>query len=1049
MNKTRRKTIQALFGFLFIVAWFPIDAEAQGKPDGIEIKGKVVDETNNPLDGATVLIKGRNKGTKTDKDGAFTLQVTSTDVLMISFLNYEPQEVSVDGRQALNIKLVPVNKGLDEVVVIGYGTVAKRDLTGAVGSVDMIDFMKAPVRSFDEALQGKISGVQVVMGDGQPGNTANIVIRGNNSITQGNSPLYVIDGFPMDGNDNSSINPSDIESIEVLKDASATAIYGARGANGVIIVTTKRGKEGAPKVAYEGYYALQKDYNRIPVMSPYEFVRLQNELDPKIADIYLGAIGKTLEDYRDTKGIDWSDMVLQVAPQYNSNLSILGGTKATKYSISLSNLNQDGVIRNSGFDRWQGRVTMDHEISKRVKIGVNVNYSDHQTHGFPVNSGGGSSSFMWSVWAYRPVVGDPNLDLINMTEDPEIGSGPARTNPYLQVENELFESRTKSLMANANVSIEVFKGLRFRSTLGVSDIGVGNSEFHNSKTRPGSPIPGNTMGVNGQRRFSSNTTFTNENTLTYSSTFGLNRLTALAGYTYQKNKTNSFAARGSQVPNESLGLDGLDEAKGYTITSATSSGWGLQSFLARAIYSYDAKYDLTLSMRADGSSRFSKSNRWSDFYSGAIAWRISEEKFMENLTWISDAKFRVSYGTTGNNNVGNFSYMPQIKVTGGDSRYDYSFGNQAPDLGAVIYSIGNENLKWETTTQFNAGLDWYMFKNRMNLTVDYYKKVTSDLLINADLPAHKGYPKAFKNIGEVQNQGWELNINTENVQTQNFSWSSNFNISFNRNRVNALTEGQQTLVTIIDGSFPASGYIAKVGYPIGMFYGAVYDGLYQYDDFIKASDGTYILNPNLPSQSTLANRNAVIPGYAKYKDLNNDQVINSDDFTIIGDPNPDFIGGFTNNIRYRNFDLNLFFQFSYGNEMLNANRMTLEEGRHINTNQYASLANRWTVENPDGDVPRIRSSNNTNWLSSRVVEDASYIKLKNIALGYTIPRLSISQLYINNLRIYGVVQNIYTWTKYSGSDPEVSTRHSALTPAYDSSSYPACRMFTFGASLTF
>ncbi|HIW66478.1 MAG TPA: SusC/RagA family TonB-linked outer membrane protein, partial [Candidatus Alistipes intestinipullorum] len=454
--------------------------------------------------------------------------------------------------------------------------------------------------------------------------------------------------------------------------------------------------------------------------------------------------------------------------------------------------------------------------------------------------------------------------------------------------------------------------------------------------------------------------------------------------------------------------------------------------------------------RADGSSKFSTSNRWGYFHAGAVRWRFTEENWMkQNVKWLSDGSINISYGSTGNNGVGEYSYLPQIGFSSGSTYYDYSFNGAYPSSGAIVQTIGNSDLKWETTYTFNTRLDLGFLKNRINLVAEYYWKDTRDLLINAQLPAHLGYSTAYRNVGRVENRGFEFTLNTTNIATPKFRWTTDFNISFNRNKVLELANDQTVLPSDMKITNGAALYIAKVGEPIGMMYGALTDGLYQYEDFDQASDGSWILKGDRPSQSTTSNRAGVLPGYQRFKDLNNDLQITQDDMTIIGNPNPDFIGGFTNNFEFYNFDLQLFFTFSYGNDILNMNRYYLEEGRQVSTNLFATYADHWSEDNPDGKLPRPRSTSNTAWSSDRYVEDGSYLRLRNLNLGYTLPAKICQKLYMSNLRVYFSAQNLLTWTAYSGQDPTISTRNTARTPGYDYSAYPIPKTFIFGIQATF
>jgi TonB-linked SusC/RagA family outer membrane protein len=1006
------------------------------------VSGKVTDSSDELLPGVNVVIKGTTTGTVTDVNGKFTIAVSGKNqTLVFTFIGYKPVEVDLAEESSLTVKMESESIGLDEIVAIGYGTMKKRDLTGSVASVNMKDLEKAPVISFDLAIGGKVAGVMTTTEDGQPGAQAEIVIRGTNSITGSNSPLFVVDGFPMEDISYGSLNPSDIASIEILKDASATAIYGARGANGVILVTMKRGTEGAAKVTYDGYLSIANDVNKMKLLSPYEFVKMQVEYYPTTSgNAYTTALNRTLDYYRNVKGYDWQDIILRTALTHNHSVGLTGGTKSTKYAASLSYMNQDGIVHFSDYDRYQGRFSLDQTLGDKIKTGLTGSFSKTHKSGYEVGDGG----IMYTIWAYRPVYTDDSLDILNMEFDDEVSDGGrVRMNPWIQLKNTYHHVYGRQFTGNVYLSWEILKGLTLRSTIGVTYSSNQTDNFYNSKTDQGRVAPGNLLGVYGTRAFSEGTTLTNENTVTHRMKFKKQTLTTVAGITQQHYGQNAYSFRGADIANEDLGINALEEGTQYSILSNSTTEYALQSFLIRAIYSYDSKYDLTLSGRSDGSSRFASANRWGHFYSGALAYRLSREKFMKQFKWLDDAKIRLGYGTTGNNGVGNYSYLPLMGFTG----FQYSFGDQVPLLGAKVTSVGNSNLKWETTDQINGGLDLILYKGRISLIVDFYNKITRDLLLNARIPTSTGYSTAYRNVGKVQNKGLEITLNTINISKKYFNWSTNFNISFNRNSVLGLSEGQESLTTSIISTYGAQ-YIAKVGYPISMIYGAVNDGLYQLSDFDLDASGNYVLKQGIPSQSTTANRKVMRPGYEKFVDQNGDFQINQDDLTIIGDPNPDFIGGVTNNLQYKGFDLNLFFIFSYGNDIVNYNRFMLERGTE-NTNQLASYANRWSVDNQVTDIPRSLSVTNMAYISDRIVEDASFLRLKNIALGYNFPVKLAQKVSAGMVRIYISGQNLWTLTSYSGPDPTVSTRNTSLTRGWDYSAYPIARTITFGAQVTF
>nr|WP_294870912.1 TonB-dependent receptor [uncultured Pedobacter sp.] len=1039
-------TFSVIFTWILVMA-LPSAGNAQSK----NISGKVTSSDNEPLFGVTVFEKGTKTGATTDADGKFVITVSNANAtLSFRYVGYQSRDIPLNGKNVINLALKSLDNALNEIVVIGYGATARKDLTGSVGQVKMDEFEKAPVKSFDEALAGRVAGVQVSGADGQPGSINNIVIRGAGSITQDTSPLYVVDGFPLEDANNNSINPADIASIDILKDASATAIYGARGANGVIIITTKRGNIGEPVIAYNGYYGFQKNTKTIDLMSPYEFVKYQLELDPVNTNTTYLADGKTLDDYKNVKGINFQDQIYRNAPMQSHDISIRGGSDKTRYSISGNIIGQDGVVLNSDFRRYQGRITLDQNVNQKLKIGVNLNYSYSASNGSIVNAASpiqsASTNLLYAVWGYRPVSGnDNNLDdeLFDPGFDYNV-IADYRVNPVISAKNELRRRLITGLIANGYAEYKIIPSLTLRVTGGITNNMQRDEAFNNSQTQLGNPR--NSSGVNGSVYYNPSTIWLNENTLSYKRVFNkVHDFTILAGYTMQGNKTgrNGFAAL--NVPNESLGLDGLDESPSLIGTSL-SSRWGLLSYLGRINYTYKSKYYFTASFRSDGSSKFAQGKRWGYFPSGALSWRMSAEEFMKKLTFVSDAKLRLSYGETGNNRVADFSYLDQITQP---NSAGYSYGNGSPSKGAILSAFGNANLKWETTKQVNIGYDLSLFKQRVNLTLDIYRKTTHDLLLQALLPYTTGLSDAYKNVGKMQNQGLEISLNTVNIHGKEFNWSSSFNISFNRNKVLALSENQTSLKSPVsfDQKWNAlSPYIALLGQPVGQFYGAIWDGVYQYEDFDKSPQGVYTLKDNIPRNGNPT----VQPGDIKYKDLDGDGNVNANDFTVIGRGLPKHTGGLSNNFSYKGFDLNVFLQWSYGNDIINANRMLFDgNGKQSRFfNQYASYANRWQPDNPSNTLFRT-GGQGPFYYSSRVVEDGSYLRLKTISLGYNFPARIFQKAQFKSLRIYASAQNIATWTNYSGPDPEVSVRNSTLTPGFDFSAYPRASTLVFGLNLSF
>lgn len=1059
-TQTRKRILSSLGLILFSVSF----VLAQ-----VLVKGTVKDNLGEGVPGASVQVKGTSQGTITDLDGKFAFSVPNKNaIIVISFIGYVTVEQKVDTQKPMVITLREDTKTLDEVVVVGYQEVRKRDLTGSVAKANMNDVLTAPVASFDQALGGRVAGVNVTSGEGMPGGTMNIVIRGNNSLTQENSPLFVIDGFPVeDTSASSTLNPSDIESIDFLKDASATAIYGARGANGVVIVTTKKGKVGRAQLTYDGSFGVQHITRTIPMMNAYEFVKLQNEMYPTVvAGSYLmNYEGKqwTLEDYRNIDQYNWQDEIFQTAWQQSHTLRLTGGTEGVRYNASLSYYDQDGTLLETGYKRMQGRMNT---VVRRGKLNMSLttNYSRSiQTGSTPsATSYSGMNNLFYSVWGYRPVTSpDTPLGFLmdSATDNAVDSSNDYRFNPILSLKNEYRKNYINNLQMNGFAEYEVINGLKVKVSAGYTYDARKNDQFNNSKTRYGGPT--STDKVNAQVTRSERLTWLNENTVTYQTNIKKKHfINALAGITFQNSDYEAYAFRTTHIPNESLGMAGMSEGQASTSSSVKSS-WSMLSYLGRINYNYKSKYYATASFRVDGSSKFNKNNRFGYFPSASLAWTFTEEEFMKPIKSIlSNGKLRFSWGLTGNNRIGEYDYYQLLSVlksrigsytaTNSIPSGVYPFENDATNAGTVPISLQNKNLKWETTEQWNLGVDLSFFDERIGLTMDIYRKNTRDLLLAAQLPYSSGFYNATKNIGKVRNDGLEISLNTLNIKTRDFQWSSNFNISFNKNKVLALSENQTALMTAVqfDQNYNGqSSYIAKIGLPMGLMYGYVYEGTYKYDDFNK-SGNSYSLKSSVPHFST---ENNTQPGMPKYADLNGDGVVDSNDRTIIGRGLPVHTGGLTNDFTYKGIDLSIFFQWSYGNDIMNANRLFFESSnnRSRELNQYASYTNRWTADNPTSDIPAATNSSSNRVISSRIIEDGSFLRLKNVTIGYTFPSQMTKKWKIDKARIYVAAQNLWTWTGYSGYDPEVSVRNSALTPGLDYSSYPRAYSVSFGVSLGF
>ncbi len=1016
------------------------------------ITGTVI-ETGQPLPGATVRVKGTNRGTTTLTNGKYSIQARSNETLVFAFIGMKSQEVVVGNRTVVNITLEGTSSSLSEVIVIGYGTVAKPDLTGSVGVVPMDDMMKAPVGTFAEALAGRVAGVQVNAADGQPGGGINIVIRGAGSLTQSTSPLYVIDGFPVEDPDPASINPEEIESMTILKDASSTAIYGSRAANGVILIQTKRGKVGKPVINFSSSYGMQSVPKPMELMSPYEFIKYQSELNPVSATTTaFFAGGKTLEDYRNIEGINFQDYVLQQGTIQNYNIALRGGTEQTKYSISGSLFDQAGSIINTGFNRYSGRVTIDQTISNKIKAGVTANYSGIKQNGQIINQGaitsGNPTAFALArTWLYRPISPNPTDDLLNDEIDDEaMNASDFRVNPFIDLQNQYSYNLTNLVEGNGYVSYDINKDLTLKSTVGIRHNKLTLERFNNSKTAQGGPSPNNVNGVNGSVNNIFSNSFSNETTLNYKKTFKKDHtITGLALFAINSSNANSKGYGGRLLPNENLGMDGLDEGLAYNQSSSSSRNT-MASYAGRLDYNYKSKYIVTGTFRADGSSKFI--NRWGYFPGAALAWNMHKEGFFAKIfPGISTSKWRTSYGSNGNNRVGDFDTYPRLQ----QSINGYSFNNSTPIASNYVSAVGNPDLAWEKVNTIDLGYEIGVLKDRITVEVDLYRKTTEDLLLRAILPPSTGFSSAIKNIGKLRNDGLEFTLNTVNVQSKNFMWSSNFNISFNRNKVMELTRGQRSLPTNSSyvSQFNRPLYLAEIGKPAGMMIGFIWEGNYQYEDFENPSPNVYILKSNVPTNGAV--RNTIQPGDIKYRDINGDGKMDNSDLTFIGRGQPIHTGGFSNNFTYKAFSLNVFMQWSYGNDIYNANRLLLEGNSNgwANINQFASYSNRWSPTNPTNENYRTRGQGPIGFHSSRVVEDGSFIRLKTVSLNYSLPEKLIKSAYLSNLSVNVSAQNMVTWTNYSGMDPEVSTRNNTLTPGFDYSSYPRSPTIAFGIKAGF
>ncbi|RAK02292.1 TonB-linked SusC/RagA family outer membrane protein [Larkinella arboricola] len=1021
------------------------------------IRGKVTDENGNAFPGVSILVKNSQMGTTTDNAGEYRLNIPdalaqSGDLTLVaSFVGYKSQEIRVGNRQEINFGMVVDTKTLNDVVVVGYGTQAKSSITGSVASVPMKSISNQPLSSLDQAMAGQIAGVNVAQTKGAPGGGVSVRVRGTGSIGAGNEPLYVIDGFPVGSDYNSTlnplatINPNDIESIEILKDASAAAIYGSRGSNGVVLVTTKHGKSGKSTVQFDTYYGLQQVANKIEMLNAREYAEYNTEArnnawvdrggkatDPnsvRPANLQIPEMFMNPESLG--KGTDWQDEVFRTAPIQNHQLSVSGGTDKTQFFVSGAYFKQDGIVMNTGFDRYSARINLDHQASDRVKIGLNLSPSFSSNKLLPVEDQVFTGGILGSALSLPPTVPVYNPDGSFTTL---LGPSPYNIgvidNP-VAIASKIQDRKTFfRTLGNAYAEIRILEGLKFRTSFGLDYADSRQNAYYPSDLgRDGVPAP-------VQARASASTgrdlNWLNENILSYKRTFnGKHELDVLAGFTAQKARSEYSSLAATNFPTD---LVTTLNAGQVTAGGTGISEWSLLSYLGRVNYTYASKYLFSATVRRDGSSRFGASNKWGTFPSASVGWYVSEEDFFKNQPVVTDLKIRASYGLAGNNAIGNYSQIGLL----GNRRYSLGAGTGTVVYGLYPLSITNDQLGWEMMQQMDIGLDFGVLRNRLMFTVDYYNKNTTDLLLNVPVPGSTGYETALQNIGKVNNRGWEFSVNSKNL-TGGFKWSTNFNISFNRNKVVALGPEGNPIISK-SPSFSPNTHITRIGSSIGSFWGYDVIGIYQTQEEVDNSPAV---------KGSTGSR----PGDLKFRDVDGDGTITPNDVTIIGDNYPDFFYGITNNFSVGRFDLSILGDGVQGLQLLNGSRRNI--GLVNGSYSRKDVLGRWqSPEKPgDGRTPRANVSptgGNVSYVSSLLVEDASFFRIRNINLRYALPETACKALFIRNASVSLSVQNAFTFTKYRGYNPEQSLNgSSSLTPGVDFNGYPLARTYTLGLNVTF
>lgn len=1040
-------------GFIALLLLTPLLAFGQTT----NVTGVVKDATGNPIIGASVLEIGTSNGAITDLDGHYQIKVSEKAKLRISYVGYKTQEIFVAGNSVVNVTLQDNEAVLNEIVVVGYGTMKKSDLTGAITSVKSDAIDKSVVTSVDQVLQGRAAGVQITQNSGDPGSSSSVRIRGVSSINSGNEPIYVIDGVIIDGNSGSnttnplsSINPADIETMDILKDASATAIYGSRASNGVIIITTKRGKSGEGRINYNGYAGWQEMPKKLDLLNLQKYATLKNE---RAAAGLIYADDRFVNPDLLGKGTDWQDALFSKASMTNHTLSFSGGNETTTYIFSGGYLDQDGIAAGSGLKRFTIRANVDSKIKKWLKAGVDLNFSN-QTKKLTVSD----ESLIKIAWKQTPDVAVKSAD--GSWDGPET-TEYVQTNPLALAMITTNNRNYSEIRGNLYFDATIFKGLTYKPEFSF------NYGFNNTYKF----VPTYTFGalentVNYSERTKIYTQgWTFRNVLTYNNTFNkVHNLNIMLGQEMQQYKYNSlYAYRSGFLSNSSTSLN-LGDSETATNTESYDYS-AMSSQFGRLFYSFDDKYLLTATLRHDGSSKFAEGHQWGWFPSSAFAWKLSNENFLKDNKTIYNLKLRLGWGLVGNQNITSYSYTSLLTTT------PTNWGT-----GVLAENTANPDLTWEKTASSNIGVDLGLFKGRIDFTLDFYYKKTNDLLMQLTLPAYVGTSgtgsasSPWGNVGSLSNKGFEFSINTDNINNKNFGWKTGIVFSMNKNKVLSMdTESGTVDGTVTEGSETTIVTRTAKGHSIGEFYGYQIAGR-----FNKAADFYYydkngdVAEIARPDGVDIGSSGAWI-GDLIIKDQNGDGVIDASDRTYIGSPLPKFTYGINNTFTYKNFDLSISLTGSYGNKVINYQRRWLDNPASTSNvfkraMNYAKLS-KIDDSGPDNDyrnlyissgdplMPRMTSGGYNAWnyyFSDRFIEDGSYLRINSISFGYNLPSNITKKLSMQNCKLYANLQNIYTFSRYSGCDPEVgSMNQNALLTGIDNARYPSPRIYTFGLNITF
>ena len=1082
MTKCVKRFVSVVF---FMVATFLVShVSAQMR----QLNGKVISSENNrPVVGASISVKGTSSITLTDQNGVFKISIPeNASSLLVTSIGYQDFSVSIAGKSTLNIKLLPDVKTQEEVVVIGYQSIRRRDLLASVSSVGAKDLKDIPINSAAEALNGRLAGVTATTAEGSPDAEVRVRVRGGMSITGDNTPLYILDGVQVE-NALAIISPQDIQSIDVLKDAAATAIYGARGANGVIVITTKAGRSGKLKVSYNGFTGIKNLLKSLDVLDPYNYVVYQSErtrgssTDSTTFTNNFGRTWDTLANYKNMNPVNWQDETFgRTGLLQTHNLSLNGGGNKVSYNLGYTFNGDKAIVLNSTYKRHLLNFKSEYKVSKKLKIGVSTRYINQDVMGAGVSDAKGSSyNRLRNSVKYRPFLSTgQDIDDSDPIADPNVGNGLNLVNPIKLANAEFRQKRTETYNGSFNLSYEIVKNLSFRSTLGYDYTNLIDQQYSDSIT-PFAIIQGGAKAIAGLDT-SNRRTITNSNVLSYSvNNFkGKHDIGIIVGEETYDLRTEArsslfrnfpaFTSYNAAFKETSLGVP----FTGFPKLAKTR--YTNLSYFGRINYGYADKYLFTFNVRSDGASKFAPGKQWGLFPAGSFAWRAKNEKFLKDVDFISDLKLRAGFGQVGNNRISDYLFLTTYR---NDGNFFYGINNNAI---LAYYSSGlvNQDLKWESTVNRNLGIDISLFNGRVEMNVDYYNNTSKDLLLNVPVASTYGYSTQLQNIGKTSNKGFEIQLNAAILKSNNgLNWNANFNISSNKNKIVALGVNQDYFYPAASWgvSGQPSDYIAKIGYPVGSMFGFVTNGFYDMNDF-NYNDATreYTLRPGVATNSSIIG--PVQPGSIKFADLNGDGKVDiNNDRKVIGNPTPKFTGGFNQQFSVRNWDLSMFLNFSVGNDIYNANKIEFTNGYTGNANLLEVMANRWKTITPSGETAQWVSGNQVYGIPfvalwslnsqakiwqplksagafyphSWAIEDGSFLRLNNLTVGYTVPSPKLARLKMEKLRFYFTANNLAVLTSYTGFDPEVSVRSNPLTPGLDYSAYPKSRSFIFGINASF